>query len=87
MANTPKDKHYKETIDCNNFAAFLLANGTVKIDGLGTFSLSVKKAHTCYVPKTGARMAVPENISVTFRPYRILKKILNTHGKKETTRT
>ena len=87
MANTPKEKLYSESIDCTKFTDFLISQKTVKIAGLGTFSITYKKSYTGYLPKSGERKVVDGGIRITFRPYRQLKQALKTHGENIHTRT
>lgn len=76
MANTPKNKRYPERIDGPKFGAFLLKEKVVKLAGVGTFHLRVKKPYMGYSTTEKKRALISGDARVSFRPERALKEII-----------
>jgi DNA-binding protein HU-beta len=54
-------------------AAHLAREGEVRLGGFGTFAVKKRRARWGRNPRTGERLAIPEQVSVTFRPARELR--------------
>jgi nucleoid DNA-binding protein len=52
----------------------LLKRGSVEINGFGEFALCQRKARVARNPRTGARIDVPANVAVKFKPAGALKR-------------
>lgn len=81
MANTPKKKIYEEKVDGAKFAKFLVTKKTVKLMGVGTFQLTIKKPYMGYSPAKGQREIIDGGVRVGFRPERGLKLAIKEHVK------
>lgn len=82
---TPRGKVKKvvtfKGIKSNDFAAFLIREKTIKVAGLGIFTLTEKKSYETYLPHTGERKQVRGSMRISFRPTRQIKLTIKNHGK------
>lgn len=55
----------------------LIHNGTISINGLGTFVTRTRKARNGVNPKTGEKITVPAKKAIKFTPAKSLKLAIN----------
>jgi DNA-binding protein HU-beta len=61
----------------------LQGEGQLRIDGLGTFKVTERKARTGVNPRTGAKLDIPATKAPTFKAAAALKEAVKDMDKKE----